>query len=259
MNKLTTMTMGTKRDEVIAFGVKAKADSAAVLASASGIAVDAAYSPSGRSEQLGKIVAAGRAAFSAQLAAVTTLIEGVKTAAAEDLAAATSVPDSDMATRAAILAPVLMNAVSNPSGLIRSYRRNFTSPIDRRLIEETASALLDALAEPERGRFQFALDQAKRELFASIPDVEREALLHVSDAEELAHYAGHVCRVVNARFDQADALDTLRSDAVGIAHRVRAGLMSTANSEHFAATFERTGSLLGNQGGVRGFAEFVAN
>jgi len=71
-------------------------------------------------------------------------------------------------------------------------------PADRRLIEETASAVLDALPTEESGAFREEWAGVQRELIVGRGPEEVEALGHRATLEELASYLDNAAGMVGA-------------------------------------------------------------
>jgi len=151
------------------------------------------------------------------------------------------VPDETLATRAAIPGPVLSKAADDPDALLNAYlRRAPENTADRRLLEQTAQALLDAgiggagFAERwQRAQQRVEIPQAERDLIgqmARLGEIEEDYLASASqvmaaDLQEHASGGLEVSASMNReyhlaavhRFENGTRLEDMTPEQVGAA------------------------------------------
>lgn len=110
-----------------------------------------------------------------------------------------------MATRAAILSPILSGALERPEALVNAYRRRFGDLADRRILEESAEVVMDGLTGTEEGTaFAQLWRDLAEELAPSLPEAEREALAHRVTLDELGGYLEAAQLVVEFELSSLD-------------------------------------------------------
>jgi hypothetical protein len=105
------------------------------------------------------------------------------------------VPDETLATRAAIPGPVLSKAADDPDALLNAYlRRAPENTADRRLLEQTAQALLDAGI----GGAGFAERWQREQQRVEIPQAERDLIDQMAMLEEIEDFLDSASQVMAA-------------------------------------------------------------
>ncbi len=163
---------------------------------------DLRLSDQGRRERVERILASpeGRPGVAQEIAAARRHIEVTFELAGQELEELTAVTPDQMAARAAVLSPVLSSAMERPEGLINAYRRRYENLVDRRLLEESASAVIDALGD-NAGPFSEQWHNEQATLQLQRPPEERQALTDRAELEEQAAYLANVERVIQADLD----------------------------------------------------------
>lgn len=93
-----------------------------------------------------------------------------------------------MATRALILSPILSGALERPEALVNAYRPRFGDLADRRILEESASVVIDGLGGSDGGAFEERWRFLSEELEPSLPEAELEAKARSATLDELGGY-----------------------------------------------------------------------
>jgi len=147
----------------------------------------------------------------------------------------TAVSDEAMAARAAILSPIIQNAITNPDGLIVAYEKRYQNMADRRLLEEVITSTLDTLetTKGEAGRAALLSQrytEARTRLRGYRPAEEIEAEAKLKATEEIGGYIDRARNV--ALFDMAE----------GVSGRRLSGdeMIARATWKHEVGVFERT-------------------
>ncbi len=134
----------------------------------------------------------------------------------------TEVEPEELAARAVVLGPVLRWAPERPERLINLYRQRHLSRADRLLIEETATAVIDALGGEDNYAFRDAWNGALKEVALQRGPEELEALSQREVLDGLASYLDSAQRLVGADLALMDPLVTGQErDRIAIA-RARA-------------------------------------
>ncbi len=155
---------------------------------------NARLSEEGKREEVERLVTEARRRIEEQLEAAKRAQETALKAAESKLDEVREVSPEVLSARAALLGPVLSGAHENPDALLNTYRRRFSDPVDRRLLEESAQ-LLDAF--PERaGDFGYRWQQLQEELAGHRPPEERAALSDRWALQGLADYLAAAERLV---------------------------------------------------------------
>ena|SRR5215204_5057896 len=105
------------------------------------------------------------------------------------------VPDETLATRAAIPGPVLSKAADDPDALLSAYlRRAPENTADRRLLEQSAQALLDTGI----GDAGFAERWQRAQQRVEIPQAERDLIDQMARLGEIEGYLASASQVMAA-------------------------------------------------------------
>lgn len=131
--------------------VAARSGLAALSARVTEAMSDPRLSIQGRQEAVERIIAEGRALVEGEIASARGDIEFVIGQARAQLTELTEVTQEILATRAAVLSPVLNVAMENPGALLNAYRRRFADRTDRRLLGESAQVVVDGIAGSDGG------------------------------------------------------------------------------------------------------------
>ncbi len=87
---------------------------------------------------------------------------------------------------------------------MRAYRRRFDDLASRRLLEETAESVIDALGGSDGGQFAQNWRFLREELAAGLPAEELQAEADRDALSELASYLDSAERVVNFGLNELD-------------------------------------------------------
>ncbi len=151
-----------------------------------------------RTEDVAREIAQGRGVVESHLQSAREIVDAAYVGVAEALNAVRAVDPEDLRVRAAILAPTLASASSEPSRLVNLYRQRHRVPADRKIIEEAALAEIDARGTSDSGVFRDEWAALERELAMSRDPEELEALSSRDDLDEVYTYLDNVERVVRA-------------------------------------------------------------
>ncbi len=151
-----------------------------------------------RTEDVTREIHNGRGVVEAHLQSAREIVDGAYAGVTEALDAVRAVDPEDLRVRAAILAPTLASASSEPARLVNLYRQRHRIPADRRIIEEAALAEIDARGSSDSGVFRDEWASVERELAMSRDPEELEALSSRDDLDEVYAYLDNVERVVRA-------------------------------------------------------------
>lgn len=162
---------------------------------------DPRLSVQGRQEEAERVVGQKRPAIEEELAGARRDTEFVLRQTEQQLAELRNVSPEVLATRAAVLSPVLNVAMENPGALLNTYRRRFSDRTDRRLLEESAQIVIDGLAGSDGGAFEQQWRNLQDELSMQRSPEERQALADRAALQELTDYVSNVQRIVQAHLD----------------------------------------------------------
>ena len=147
---------------------------------------------------------------------------------------ALAVPNDILATRAAILLPVLRNAAERPEVLLRTYEKNYGNLADRQIIEESMGMALDMLETGKdtkanalvlRGQYR----DLQARLLPTRAQAEIDADAAVAAAQQVGEYVGMVTEMARL---------TIAQDVMGL--RLKdAEPIQLANVRHAVAMYER--------------------
>ncbi|MDP9485869.1 MAG: hypothetical protein M3Q49_08820 [Actinomycetota bacterium] len=147
----------------------------------------------------------------------------------------TDVSPEEMSARALTLGPVLSTALENREGMMNAYRRRFDDLASRRLLEETAESVIDALGGSDGGQFAQNWRFLRDELAAGRPAEELRAEADRDALGDLASYLGSAERVVNFELNALDPEVEVSSTAgIGVQRDVAA--VNRYESEHSTTT-----------------------
>lgn len=191
---------------------------------------DPRLSLQGRQEEVERIVGEERGSIEEELAGDRRDIEFVVDQAERHLEELTQVTPEILATRAAVLSPVLHGAMERPEVLLNAYRRRFGDLTDRRLLEEGAQAVIDGLGGSDGGNFAERWRSLQDELAVQRPPEERQALADRSELSELAAYLDAAERVVQADLAALGTEET--SGEMGIARAFAVAEVNRYESTH---------------------------
>ncbi len=141
----------------------------------------------------------------------------------------------EMSARALTLGPVLSSALDNREGLMRAYRRRFDDLASRRLLEETAESVIDALGGSDGGQFAYDWRALREELAAGLPAEELQAEADRDALSELASYLDSAERVVNFGLNELDPEVEL-PDTAGIGVQMDLAAVNRYESGHSTTT-----------------------
>lgn len=127
------------------------------------------------------------------------------------------VDPAELMARGTILGPVLRWAPDRPERLINLYRERHDRRADRLLIEETATALIEAQGGEDGYAFRDAWNDALTEAALARSPEEQEALSHRSVLDGLASYLDSVERLAGADLLALANPDTTGQDRESIA------------------------------------------
>ncbi len=177
-----------------------------------------------RTEDVAREIAQGRGVVEAHLQSAREIVDASYVGVTEALDAVRAVDPEDLRVRAAILAPALASASSEPARLVNLYRQRHRVPADRRIIEEAALAEIDARGSSDSGVFRAEWAAVERELAMSRDPEELEALSSRDDLDDVYAYLDHVEQLVRAGLLTMDP--TWRGDrallGVGVARAIGA-------------------------------------
>lgn len=156
----------------------------------------ARLTPEARQNDVAAEIAAGRSGVHASLEAARGALGPVRSEVEEMLGRVRSVDPGELARRALILSPIMGAAPSDPSRLVNLYRQRHTLPADRRLIEEAASAEIDARGSSDAYEFRDEWLALERELQTSRGPEELEALSYSDEVDGLSGYLDSVDQVI---------------------------------------------------------------
>ncbi|MDP9486382.1 MAG: hypothetical protein M3Q49_11485 [Actinomycetota bacterium] len=151
-----------------------------------------------RTEDVAREIQNGRGVVEAHLESAREVVDGAYAGVTEALDAVRAVDPEDLRVRAAILAPTLVSASSEPARLVNLYRQRHRVPADRRIIEEAALAEIDARGSSDSFVFRDEWAGVEKELALSRDPEELEALSGRDDLDEVYAYLDNVERVVRA-------------------------------------------------------------
>ena len=109
-----------------------------------------------------------------------------------------------LSARAAVLSPILSAAMDRPEILINAYRRRFSELADRRLLEETAEAVIDGLAGSDGGAFAERWAAVQAEMAMGRSGEELQAVADREALQKLAKYLDSAERVVGFELASLD-------------------------------------------------------
>ncbi len=140
----------------------------AIWADAARLTIDA------RTEDVAQEIADGRGVIERHLESAREIVDAAYAGVTDALDAVRAVDPEDLRVRAAILAPTLVSASSEPARLVNLYRQRHRVPADRRIIEEAALAEIDARGASDSFVFRDEWAAVERELAMSRDPEELE-------------------------------------------------------------------------------------
>lgn len=185
--------------------VRAARSAVAALSNRVGsIWADVRLSQQGREEEAARIVGEARASILETLAAARRDVDAGLHHFDHVLGRLTEVAPEVLAARATVLSPILNSALERPEVLINAYRRRFHELADRRLLEESAEAVIDALGGSDGGQFAQRWRFQQEELAVGRPAEELQAVSDRAALSELASYLDSAERVVGLELANLD-------------------------------------------------------
>jgi len=150
------------------------------------------FSEEGKREAIKEGLAEIRKKVSREIAGLQQAVRADARSAERKLEELRHVPADEQNAAARILAPVIAAANQNPDALINAYAKRHTNLADRRLLEETAQAMIDA----GLGRIAFPEKWQRAQMAAEIPEEERATAAEVEHLQEIAGYLGSAATVL---------------------------------------------------------------
>ncbi|MDP9479889.1 MAG: hypothetical protein M3R38_30210, partial [Actinomycetota bacterium] len=151
----------------------------AIWADAARFTIDA------RTEDVAREIQNGRGRVESHLQSAREIVDAAYAGVLVTLDAVRAVDPEDLRVRAAILAPTLVSASSEPARLVNLYRQRHRIPADRRIIEEAALAEIDARGSSDAYAFRDEWAGVEKELALSRDPEELEALSSRDDLDEV--------------------------------------------------------------------------
>ena len=151
------------------------------------------FSEEGKREAIKEGLAEIRNKVSGEIGALQRAVKADVRSAQRKLEELRHVPADELSTAAHILAPVIAAANQNPDALINAYAKRHTNLADRRLLEETAQAMIDAGI----GGVRFAEKWQRVQTNAEIPEEERQVAAAIEHLREIDAYLGSAATVLN--------------------------------------------------------------
>jgi hypothetical protein len=194
-------------------------------------------SQEGREEHAARAVAEARPEILRPLADAREEVEVGLRDVEQVLGRLTDVTPEEMRTAALTLGSVLSSALQNPEGLMNAYRRRFDDLASRRLLEETAESVKDALKGIERGQFDYDWRTLREELAAGRPAEELQAEADRDAFDDLASYLDSAERVVNFDLNELDP-EVRVSDTAAVGVQMDVAAVNRYEAEHAVADEE---------------------
>lgn len=225
------------RERTMGRVAEARSGVAAVSDAVGSIWADVRLSQQGREEEAARVVGEARADLLQPLAAARRDVNAGLHNVGQVLGRLTEVAPEEMSARALTLGPVLSSALENREGLMNAYRRRFDDLASRRLLEETAESVMDALGGSDGGQFAQNWRFLREELAAGRPAEELQAVSDRDALNDLGAYLDSAERVVNLELNNLDP-EVRVSDTAAIGVQMDVAAVNRYESEHTtSATF----------------------
>ena len=205
------------REEAIVTPARLRTQFADLAAKVQAIRNNRYWSDEGKTAEIGKLIADGRAILSRGYESEMLMLDVERERRVKALGKLTEVSDADLQRAALTLAPVINNAVANPDGLIAAYRRTYADKAARQLLEAAALSTADALSELGEG--QFFVEKflaAKQQLLPTRDPGEIAGDASIAEVDEARAYMGHAFRVLDHSVREAEAGQKLFETSIPI-------------------------------------------
>lgn len=110
----------------------------------------------------------------------------------------TAVAPDQLEARSRVLQPVLNGALERPHVLINAYRQRHNLPADRKLLEETASAVIDGLGDLDNYEFRDSWRALQQEIAVSRGPEEAKARDYRAALDDMGTYLDNAEILVGA-------------------------------------------------------------
>lgn len=227
--------VGEIRERTIGRVRAARSGVAALSDRVGSIWADVRLSQQGREEEAARVVGEASPGILEELARARRDIDAGLHNVDSALGQLTEASPEEMSARALTLGPVLSTALENREGLMNAYRRRFGDLASRRLLEETAESVIDALAGSDGGQFAQSWRFLREELAAGLPAEELQAVSDRDALDDLSSYLDSAERVVHFELHGPDpGVEVSDTAAIGVQMDVAA--VNSYESQHSTPT-----------------------